>query len=100
SSSPSQVRGHARWIKGAMNEMVGKISGSESWKTSGQRDQVAAIEEMRAAKAEGDTKLRCEERSPTMLQMEGKMEGIAGMIVGCQGMRERGVQKCEAGKSK
>lgn len=80
--------------------MVGRMSGSESWKTSGRADQAHAIAEMRAAKSEGDTKTRLEDRGPTMLQMEGRMEGVAGMMLGCQGMVERGAQKCETARRK
>lgn len=100
SPSPSQVKGHVVWIKGAVNEMVGRMSGSESWVNSGKADQEHAIEEMRAAKTEGDAKLGLDKRGPGMLQAEGKMEGMAGMMVGCQGMKERGAVKCETGKRK
>ncbi|KAH0613810.1 uncharacterized protein H6S33_005696 [Morchella sextelata] len=100
SPPPSQVKGHVVWIKGAVNEMVGRMSGSESWTNSGRADQAHAIEEMRAAKTEGDAKLGLDKRGPGMLQAEGKMEGMAGMMVGCQGMKERGAVKCETGKRK
>lgn len=80
--------------------MVGRMSGSESWVNSGKADQEHAIEEMRAAKTEGDAKLGLDKRGPGVLQAEGKMEGMAGMMVGCQGMKERGAVKCETGKRK
>lgn len=76
------------------------MSGSESWTNSGRADQAHAIAEMRAAKAKGDTKLHLENRGPAMLQTEGKMEGVAGMMLGCQGMKERGQQKCETATRK
>lgn len=76
------------------------MSGSNSWKTSGRADQAHAIVEMRAAKAEGDTKVRLENRGSVMLQIEGRIEGVAGKMLGCQGMIERGQQKCERAKRK
>lgn len=80
--------------------MVGRISGSENWKNSGRADQAHAIAEMRAAKAEGDAKMNLEARGPGILGMEGKIEGAAGVMLGCQGMKERGQQKCETSKRK
>lgn len=80
--------------------MVGRLSGSDSWKASGRADQAHAISEMRAAKVEGDAKMRLENRGPAMLQTEGKMEGVAGTMLGCQGMKERGQQKCETANRK
>lgn len=76
------------------------MSGSKSWKISGRADQAIAIAEMRAAKSERDMKMRLEDRGPAMLQMEGRVEGVVGMMLGCQGMVERGAQKCETAREK
>lgn len=81
--------------------MIGRVSGSDSWTASGRADQAHAVARMRAAKAEGDSKMRLEDRRPAILQMEGRMEVFAGMMLRCQGMIERGRQKCEtAGRKK
>lgn len=76
------------------------MSGSESWTASGKADQARAVAGMRAAKAEGDSGMHLEDRRPTILQMEGRMEGFAGMMLRCQGMIERGRQKCETARRK
>lgn len=80
--------------------MIGRVSGSDSWTASGRADQARAVAGMRAAKAEGDSKMRLEDRRPAILQMEGRMEGLVGMMLRCQGMIERGQQKCETARRK
>ncbi|RPB24822.1 hypothetical protein L211DRAFT_784604 [Terfezia boudieri ATCC MYA-4762] len=96
----SQVRGHVIWIKGMAEEMVGKVSGAQSWTQSGQQDQQRALQEMRLAKEEGDKRAHYEKRSPTILNVEGTGEKVAGYMTGCAGMKERGDEKKRAAKAK
>jgi len=78
----SQIRGHAVWIKGMAEEMVGKVSGAESWTQSGHDDKTRGVNEMRLAKEEGDKKAHYENRSPTVLNVEGTGEKVAGYMTG------------------
>jgi uncharacterized protein YjbJ (UPF0337 family) len=43
----SMTGGHAQYVKGYVNEMVGNVTGSENWKESGKMDQNNGIREMR-----------------------------------------------------
>ncbi|KAF8467701.1 hypothetical protein BDZ91DRAFT_695832 [Kalaharituber pfeilii] len=96
----SQVRGHVTWIKGMAEEMVGRISGAQSWTESGQQDKARGIHEMRLAKEEGDRRAEYDKRSPIILNVEGTSEKVAGYMTGCAGMKERGSEKQNAAKSK
>ncbi|KAF8449793.1 hypothetical protein BGX38DRAFT_1186209 [Terfezia claveryi] len=96
----SQVRGHVTWIKGMAEEIVGKVSGAQSWTQSGQRDQQRAVQEMQLAKEERDKQAHYEKRSPTILNVEGTGEKVAGYMTGCAGMKERGDEKKQAAKAK
>lgn len=83
-----------------MQEIVGKVSGAQSWTQSGQQDKERAVHEMRLAKEEGDRQAHYEKRSPTILSVEGAGEKVAGYMTGCAGMKERGDEKRHAARAK
>ena len=83
-----------------LQELIGTVIGAESWKQSGQEDKARAVHEMRLAKEEGDRRAQYDKRSPTVLNMEGTGEKVAGIMVGCGGMKERGDEKKHAAKAK
>lgn len=83
-----------------MQEMVGRVSGAQSWTQSGQQDKGRAVHEMRLAKEEGDRQAHYEKRSPMILNVEGTGEKVAGYMTGCAGMKERGDEKKQAAKAK
>lgn len=74
------LHGHAAYVAGAAKEAIGThISSDPSWKTSGTETKNAAVEEMRAAKAQS-------EGDPGKNETVGKMEEKLGGAVGCEGM--------------
>ena len=81
-------------------ELIGTITGAETWKQSGLEDKARAVHEMRLAKEEGDRQAQYDKRSPAVLNVEGTGEKVAGIVVGCGGMKERGDEKKHAAKAK
>ncbi len=59
--------------------MIGSLSGSDSWKTSGEQDKSAGQNAMKAAVEGRDMK-----------QGYGRFEELAGMATGCDGMKQEG----------
>ncbi|CAF1371207.1 unnamed protein product, partial [Rotaria sordida] len=45
----SLLGGHAQYVKGAVEETIGNVTGSQAWKDSGVHDKQEAAEKMRAA---------------------------------------------------
>lgn len=80
--------------------MIGNATNSPSWQESGRQDKQAAIDEMRAAKQQGDQEVDYDSRNPTVLNAEGKAQGIAGGLTGCGGMQERGTEKQQVANQK
>ena len=58
------------------------MTGSDSWKSYGEANKQAGIDEMKAASANRDPQQ----------SGYGKVEQMAGKAVGCEGMEEEGAQ--------
>ena len=65
-----------------MQEVVGNVTGSQDWKTSGEQDKQAGADAMKAAG---------ENRDPQQSGF-GKVEEMAGKAVGCEGMENEGAE--------
>ena len=63
-------------------EAIGSVTGSVSWKSSGESDKQNAIDGMKQASANRDPQQ----------SGYGKAEEMAGKAVGCEGMEEEGAQ--------
>ncbi|EMD91296.1 hypothetical protein COCC4DRAFT_129032 [Bipolaris maydis ATCC 48331] len=81
-NQPGLVSSHAQYVKGAAEETIGNVTGSEPWKASGASDKEHAVEAMKAASAS---------RDPQQQGMGG-LEEKAGNLVGCEGMQKEGAQ--------
>nr|POF15993.1 hypothetical protein CFP56_76743 [Quercus suber] len=79
-SNPSLIGGHAQYVKGAAEEVVGNVTGAQDWKQSGEQDKSAGIDAMKTASAN---------RDPNASGF-GKVEEVAGQAVGCEGMENEG----------
>lgn len=71
-------------------------------KESGIAAKEAGIAEMRAAKEIGDKNVEQNMASggPMRLNVEGRGEGLAGKILGCEGMKERREAKLKSAADK
>ncbi|EQK98350.1 hypothetical protein OCS_05935 [Ophiocordyceps sinensis CO18] len=76
---PGMIASHAQYVKGVAESTIGNVTGSEAWKRSGEQDQAAGVDAMKRAG---------ENRDPT--QGYGKVEELAGKVVGCEGMEKEG----------
>lgn len=63
-----------------IQELVGKVTGSEPWTSSGGNDKEAGVSAMKQAGAQRDAST----------QGYGKVEELAGKAAGCEGMVEEG----------
>lgn len=82
-NNPSLIRGHAQYAKGTIEESIGNITGSQSWKESGVHDKQEAVEKMRAAnQGPSDSTV-----------ISGSTERRIGSMVGCEGMVHNGEEK-------
>ncbi|CBX92309.1 hypothetical protein LEMA_P050150.1 [Plenodomus lingam JN3] len=81
-NQPGLVASHAQYVKGAAEETIGNVTGSEAWKSSGAQDKEHAIGDMKAASAN---------RDPSTQGMGG-LEEKAGNLVGCEGMQKEGAE--------
>ncbi|KAJ4380427.1 hypothetical protein N0V86_003782 [Didymella sp. IMI 355093] len=77
--NPGLIAGHAQYVKGAAEGLVGSVTGNQAWATSGEQDKNQAIDAMKAAS---------ENRDPN--QGLGGVEQAAGNLVGCEGMQKEG----------
>jgi uncharacterized protein YjbJ (UPF0337 family) len=84
SNEPSMLAGHVQYVKGAAEEVIGNVTGSEDWKRSGHDDKEAALAEMRAANQGGPKDAGV---------VPGKVESTLGKAIGCDGMVENGEAK-------
>lgn len=82
-SNPSLLGGHIQYAKGAVEETIGNITGSQPWKDSGIHDKQEAVEKMRAAN---------QETSDSSL-VSGTTEKKIGSMVGCEGMVHNGEER-------
>ncbi|CAF1459251.1 unnamed protein product [Rotaria sordida] len=79
----SILGGHAQYVKGAVEETIGNVTGSQAWKDSGAHDKQEAAEKLRAAnQGPSDSSL-----------ISGTTEKKIGNMVGCQGMVHNGEEK-------
>lgn len=82
-NNASLIGGHAQYAKGAVEEAIGNVTGSQNWKDSGAHDKQEATEKMRAAnQGPNDNSL-----------ISGNTEKKIGNAVGCQGMVNNGEEK-------
>ncbi|KAH7131585.1 hypothetical protein B0J13DRAFT_562881 [Dactylonectria estremocensis] len=80
-SQPGLISSHYQYAKGAAEATVGVLTNSQAWKASGEQDKAAGLA---ALKRVG------EQRSEHPEQGYGKVEQMAGKIVGCEGMMREG----------
>ncbi|ORY86156.1 hypothetical protein BCR37DRAFT_390953 [Protomyces lactucae-debilis] len=94
---PGLVAAHLNYAKGAAEETIGNVTGSQDWQKSGKNDQSAARDDMKAASnASTDPAARQPNGS---LAREGGLESKIGSLVGCEGMEQVGEEKkTQAGK--
>ena len=79
----SLVGGHAQYVKGAVEETIGNVTGSQAWKDSGVHDKQEAVDKMKAAnQGPSDSSL-----------ISGATEKKIGNMVGCEGMVQNGEEK-------
>lgn len=82
-ANSSLIGGHAQYAKGAIEETIGNITGSQVWIDSGVHDKEEAVEKMRAANHEpSDSSI-----------ISGATEKKIGSMVGCEGMVHNGEEK-------
>ncbi|ROT39051.1 hypothetical protein SODALDRAFT_350302 [Sodiomyces alkalinus F11] len=85
---PGLMAGHAEYLKGVAESGIGTITGSQAWSSSGEQDKVHATSNLRAA---------AEARDPAK-QGYGKVEEIAGRVLGCEGMKKEGIASARKGQ--
>ncbi|KAF2468651.1 uncharacterized protein BDR25DRAFT_230518, partial [Lindgomyces ingoldianus] len=76
------IAGHAQYVKGAVEarETIGRLTSSESWKSSGTQDKQDAVSTMQEAGKERDC----------ASQRDRKVEAAVEKVVGCEGMEKEG----------
>ncbi|KAF2266802.1 hypothetical protein CC78DRAFT_458312 [Lojkania enalia] len=74
------VAGHAQYVKGATEEIIGSVAGSQAWKSSGAQDKEHAVDAMKTASEGRDSNQKG----------LGGVEEKAGHLVGCEGMQKEG----------
>ncbi|KAL5115206.1 hypothetical protein ACEQ8H_006880 [Pleosporales sp. CAS-2024a] len=79
---PGLVASHAQYLKGAAEETIGNVTGSQAWQASGAQDKSQAVEAMQTASANRDA----------ATQGYGGVEEKAGSLVGCEGMQKEGAE--------
>ncbi|KAG6030401.1 hypothetical protein E4U41_000106 [Claviceps citrina] len=79
---PGLVQGHVQYVKGVTEATIGDVTGSSSWKSSGEQDKAAGLSAMKAAGEERDAST----------QGYGKAEELAGKLTGCDGMKKEGAE--------
>merc|ERR1712000_694140 len=72
------IGGHAQYVKGATEEGIGNVTGSEEWKDSGVKDKESGVNTL---------KMATEQRDPT--QGYGKAEELVGKATGARAWRGR-----------
>ncbi|KAF2686600.1 hypothetical protein K458DRAFT_415956 [Lentithecium fluviatile CBS 122367] len=82
---PSLVASHAQYVKGAAEQTIGNLSGSQAWQASGAQDKAHAVDAMKAAGQQRDAASKG----------FGGIEEKAGNLVGCEGMLKEGAESKE-----
>ncbi|KAF2105844.1 hypothetical protein BDV96DRAFT_508743 [Lophiotrema nucula] len=80
-NQPGLVASHAQYVKGAAEETIGNVTGSQAWKASGVQDKEQAVDAMKVASENRDTS-----------KGFGGVEEKAGSLVGCEGMQKEGAE--------
>ncbi|CAF1080061.1 unnamed protein product [Rotaria sp. Silwood1] len=80
-NNASLLGGHAQYVKGAVEETIGNVTGSQAWKDSGAHDKQEATEKMRTAN-QGTSD--CPVISSTTEKKIGNMVGCEGMVHNAQ----------------
>jgi hypothetical protein len=78
---PSMLSGHAQYVKGAVEQTLGSMIGSEAMKKAGSEAKEAGVTEMKAAYHGQDD------------WMPPGLEKKIGKVIGCEGMAEIGEEK-------
>ncbi|KAI5269995.1 hypothetical protein E4T47_06612 [Aureobasidium subglaciale] len=79
---PSLIGGHAQYVKGAAEGVIGNVTGNTAWQQSAETDKQGGIDAMKAASANRDP----------AIDGYGKVEEVAGKLSGCEGMEKEGAQ--------
>ncbi|THY66771.1 hypothetical protein D6C97_01340 [Aureobasidium pullulans] len=79
---PSLIGGHAQYVKGAAEGVIGSVTGNAAWQQSGETDKQGGIDAMKSAS---------QNRDPAT-DGYGKVEEVAGKLSGCEGMEKEGAQ--------
>ncbi|GLB42426.1 putative mismatched base pair and cruciform DNA recognition protein [Lyophyllum shimeji] len=83
SSGPSKASGQYHQLKGSVVETVGDVTGSQSWKESGQQERAQGEAEYKAAQAK-------EYIEGAMDRIGGKKESVLGALSGDRPLEARG----------
>ncbi|KAF1953277.1 hypothetical protein CC80DRAFT_494565 [Byssothecium circinans] len=81
-NAPGLVSSHAQYVKGATEETIGNVTGSQAWKASGAQDKTQAVDDMK----------RAGEQRDSANKGFGGIEEKAGNLVGCEGMQKEGME--------
>ena len=84
-NNASLIGEHAQYAKGAVEEVIGSVTGSQAWKGSGAQDKQEATEKMRASNQETNYNSL----------ISGTAEKKVGSVVGCPGMVNKRKDKNE-----
>ncbi|TKA71733.1 hypothetical protein B0A55_08536 [Friedmanniomyces simplex] len=79
---PGLIGGHAQYVKGAAEGVIGNLTGAQAWTASAEQDKTAGIDAMKQASAQRDP----------ATSGYGKVEEMAGKVAGCEGMESEGAQ--------
>ncbi|GAB7348667.1 hypothetical protein MBLNU459_g7030t1 [Dothideomycetes sp. NU459] len=79
---PSLIGGHAQYVKGAAEGVIGSVTGSQAWTSSAAADKDEGVSAMKAASAGRDASA----------SGYGKIEEVAGRVAGCEGMEKEGAE--------
>ncbi|CAF3858809.1 unnamed protein product [Rotaria sp. Silwood1] len=82
-NNASLLGGHAQYAKGAVEETIGNVTGSQAWKDSGVHDKQEATEKMRTAN----------QGSSECPVISSDTEKKIGNAVGCEGMVRNAQEK-------
>ncbi|TKA79388.1 hypothetical protein B0A55_02826 [Friedmanniomyces simplex] len=79
---PGLIGGHAQYVKGAAEGVIGNLTGAQAWTASAEQDKTAGIDAMKQASAQRDP----------ATSGYGKVEEMAGKVARCEGMESEGAQ--------
>ncbi|KAJ3156706.1 hypothetical protein HDU86_003930 [Geranomyces michiganensis] len=99
SAEPSLLHGHVQYVKGAVESTVGQMLNAPTWTEAGTRDKAHGEAEMRAADQatkSDQAAANSSRENKSLLEKEGKAEGLLGKVASCPGMESRGQDKVAA----